>query len=80
VAGKIGVDPIHLGVIVVLNLMIGLLTPPVGMVLFVVKEVAKISFEDMVKATMPFYVPLLFTLLLITYFPQIVMFIPNLMK
>ena len=80
VANKIGMDPIHLGVVVVLNLMIGLLTPPVGMVLFVVKEVAKISFEDMVKATMPFYVPLLFTLLLITYFPQIVMFIPNLMK
>jgi tripartite ATP-independent transporter DctM subunit len=80
VAGKIGVDPIHLGVIVVLNLMIGLLTPPVGMVLFVVKEVAKITFEDMVKAIIPFYIPLLFTLLLITYFPQIVMFIPNLMK
>jgi tripartite ATP-independent transporter DctM subunit len=80
VANKIGMDPIDLGVVVVLNLMIGLLTPPVGMVLFVVKEVAKISFEDMVKATMPFYVPLLFTLLLITYFPQIVMFIPNLMK
>jgi tripartite ATP-independent transporter DctM subunit len=80
VGNKIGMDPIQLGVIIVFNLMIGLLTPPVGMVLFVVKEVAKISFEEMVQATMPFFIPLFLTLLLITYIPQLVMFVPNLMK
>lgn len=80
IADKIGVDPIQLGVIIVLNIMIGLLTPPVGMVLFVVKEVAHISFEDLVPAVMPFYPCLMVVLLLVTYFPPICMFIPNLMK
>jgi len=77
---RIGLDPIHLGVIVVLNLMIGLLTPPVGMVLFAVAEVAKIKFDEMVKAIIPFYIPILFTLFLVTYVPWLCVFIPNLMK
>lgn len=80
VVNKIWIDPVHLGVIVVLNLMIGLLTPPVGMVLFVVKEVAKITFEEMVESIIPFYITLIFTLLLITYVPWLVMVLPNLMK
>jgi tripartite ATP-independent transporter DctM subunit len=80
IANKLGLDPVHLGVIIVLNIQIGILTPPVGMVLFVVKEIAKIPFEDLCKAMLPFYIPLMVTLLLVTYWPQMVLFIPNLMK
>ncbi len=74
-----GIDPIHFGLIMVLNLMIGLLTPPVGMCLYTTARVAKIPLDHMIKAVTPFYIPLLLTLLLITIFPQIVLLIPNLM-
>jgi len=80
VANQIGVDPIHLGVFLVLNLMIGIVTPPVGMVLFTVSEVAKVKVEEVIKAILPFYLPLLAALFIVTYFPQVVMFIPNLLK
>jgi tripartite ATP-independent transporter DctM subunit len=77
---SLGIDPIHLGLVMVLNLMIGLLTPPVGMCLYAVCRVAKISFDRMVRAVLPFYVPLIIVLLLITFIPGIVMFIPNLLR
>lgn len=73
-----GIDPLHLGLVMVLNLMIGLLTPPVGMCLFAVSRVANISFDKLVKAVAPFYIPLFIVLLLITIFPQIATFLPNL--
>lgn len=73
-----GIDPIHLGIIMVLNLMIGLLTPPIGMCLYAVARVANISIDRMVKAVIPFYVPLVVALILITIFPQISLFLPNL--
>ena len=75
---KIGVDPIHFGLIMVLNLMIGLLTPPVGMVLYILARVANISFERTTKACLPFLIPLLVSLALVTYWPSMVMFLPNL--
>ena len=75
---KIGVDPVHFGLIMVLNLMIGLLTPPVGMVLYILARVANISFERTTKACLPFLVPLLVSLALVTYWPAMVMFLPNL--
>lgn len=78
-ATELGIQPIQFGIVMVLNLMIGLLTPPVGMCLYATAGVAKISFERMVKATAPFYVPLLVVLLLITYIPKIVLFLPNLL-
>jgi tripartite ATP-independent transporter DctM subunit len=74
---KIGVDPVHFGLIMVLNLMIGLLTPPVGMVLYILARVANISFERATKACLPFLVPLLVTLGIVTYWPSFVMFLPN---
>ena len=74
-----GINPIHFGLIMVLNLMIGLLTPPVGMCLYTTARVAKIPLDRMIKAVAPFYVPLLLTLLLVTLFPQIVLLIPNMM-
>ena len=77
IAAKVGIDPVHLGIIVVLNLMIGLLTPPVGMVLYVLSDVASVRFEQCVKATMPFLIPLLVVLLLITFFPQLALWLPT---
>lgn len=78
IAVKLGIDPVHFGVIMVLNLMLGLLTPPVGMVLYVLARVAKIPFEKCVAGTAPFLVPLVLVLLLITFVPSITMWLPTL--
>jgi tripartite ATP-independent transporter DctM subunit len=77
---QLGIDPVHFGVVMVLNLMLGLLTPPFGVVLFVVQHVSKLSFGRVVKETMPFLVPLFIVLFLITTFPGIVLFLPNLLS
>ena len=73
-----GVDPVHLGMVVVFNLMIGLLTPPMGLALFLVGDIAKVSMKDVLKEMMPYYVPLGVTLLLITYLPWLTTWIPRL--
>ena len=78
IAVGVGVDPVHFGVIMVLNLMIGLLTPPVGMVLYVLSRVAGISFERCSAATLPFLFPLLVVLALITFVPTFSMWLPTL--
>jgi tripartite ATP-independent transporter DctM subunit len=72
-----GIDPVQFGVIMVLNLMIGLLTPPVGMVLFILARVANISFDRTVRAVMPFLIPLLAVLVLITIFPSLTLIVPQ---
>jgi tripartite ATP-independent transporter DctM subunit len=72
-----GVDPVHLGMVVVFNLMIGLLTPPMGLALFLVAEIAKVTMKDVLKEMLPYYVPLAITLLLITYIPEITTWIPR---
>ena len=77
-AVSVGVDPVHFGVIMVLNLMIGLLTPPVGMVLYVLSRVSGVSFERCTKATLPFLIPLVAVLLLITFVPEFSMWLPTL--
>ena len=74
----LGVDPIHFGVIMVLNLMIGLLTPPVGMVLYVLSRVAKVPFERCAAATLPFLIPLVTVLMLVTFVEPIAMWLPRL--
>ncbi|MEO7762397.1 MAG: TRAP transporter large permease, partial [Casimicrobiaceae bacterium] len=79
IIAKLHIDPVHFGLIMVLNLMIGLLTPPVGMVLFVLQKVAKLSFEQTVRAVMPWLWPLLATLALITYVPQLVLWLPGIL-
>jgi tripartite ATP-independent transporter DctM subunit len=76
IAVKIGLDPVHFGIILILNLMIGLLTPPVGMVLYVLSKVAKVSFERCVTATAPFLIPLVFVLMLLTFVPALSMWLP----
>jgi TRAP-type C4-dicarboxylate transport system permease large subunit len=78
VAVSLGIDPVHFGVIMVLNLMIGLLTPPVGMVLYVLARVAKMPFEECVVATAPFLIPLGVVLLLITFIPGLTLWLPTL--
>jgi len=79
IIAKLGIDPVHFGLVMVLNLMIGLLTPPVGMVLFVLQKVSKLSFEATVRAVMPWMLPLLVTLAIITYMPSLVLWLPNLL-
>ncbi|REC53975.1 TRAP transporter large permease [Rhodosalinus sediminis] len=75
---ELGVDPVHFGIMMVLNLMLGLLTPPVGMVLYVLARVADIRFESAVRATAPFLIPLGAVLALVTYVPAISMWLPEL--
>ena len=72
-----GIDPVHLGVVLVLNLMIGLCTPPVGTSLFICAKTANITIEEMYKAILPFLIPLILVLLMITYIPGIVTWLPS---
>ena len=73
----IGIDPIHFGVVMVLVLMIGLITPPVGMILFVISEIGGVSVERVMKTIIPFIIPLLCVLTLIAYIPDLVLAVPN---
>jgi TRAP-type C4-dicarboxylate transport system permease large subunit len=73
-----GVDPVHLGMVVVFNLMVGLLTPPMGLALYLVADIAKVTMKDVLKEMLPYYVPLLITLLLITYVPALTTWLPRL--
>ena len=76
---QLGIDLVHFGLIMVLNLMIGLLHPPMGMVLFVLARVANLSVERTTMAILPWLVPLLGSLLLITYVPSIALWLPRLL-
>ena len=79
VAVGLGVDPTHFGVITVFNLMIGLLTPPVGALLFIETKIADIPFGTLVRASFPYTLVLFLVLLLCTFIPDLVTFIPNLL-
>ena len=74
---KLGIDLVHFGLVMVLNLMIGLLHPPMGMVLFVLARVAKLSVERTTMAILPWLVPLLASLVVITYAPNLVLWLPK---
>ena len=76
---QLGVDPVHFGLVMVLNLMIGLLHPPMGMVLFVLARVAKLSLERTTMAILPWLVPLLISLVILTYLPAISLWLPRAM-
>lgn len=75
----VGVNPIHFGVMVIFNLMIGILTPPMGTALFVVSRVGNIEFKTLVKGTIPFLIPLIITLILLVIFPEITLFLPRIL-
>jgi tripartite ATP-independent transporter DctM subunit len=74
---KVGIDPVHFGVVMTLNLMIGLLHPPLGMVLFVLSRIAKLSIERTTMAILPWLLPLLMSLLAITLIPEITLWLPR---
>lgn len=73
-----GVDPVHLGMVVVFNLMVGLLTPPMGLALFLVADIAKVTMKEVLREMIPYYLPLAITLLLITYVPSLTTWLPKL--
>jgi TRAP-type C4-dicarboxylate transport system permease large subunit len=79
VVQQLGIDPVHFGLVMVLNLMIGLLHPPMGMVLFVLARVANLSIEKTTMAIVPWLIPLLLSLVLITYVPRISLWLPHLL-
>lgn len=78
VVANFGMDPHHFGIVMMINLGMGLLTPPVGSTLFVGCAIGRVRIEDMVKPLIPFYVTMFITLLLITYIPEISLWLPNL--
>ena len=75
-----GIDPVHFGIIMILNLGIGLLTPPVGPTLVVGCAIGKVSMEAVSRSILPFYVPLLIVLLLVTYVPALSLWLPQLLR
>ena len=79
IAMSMGIDPIHLGILMVVNMQIGLVTPPVGLNLFVTAGVANMTMEEVIKAALPWLMVLLFVLMLITYIPAISLSVPALM-
>ena len=76
----VGIDPVHFGIVMSLNLIIGAITPPFGVILFILKDIAGVTFGALVRAVLPFYIPLGLTLLMITYWPDFVLFVPRLFK
>ncbi|MBD1380603.1 TRAP transporter large permease [Metabacillus arenae] len=78
IAVSVGIDPVFLGVVMVVNLAIGLITPPVGLDLFIIQGVANVSFDKLIKAVIPFIFLLAFDLMIITYIPEISMFLTRL--
>ncbi|WP_399684175.1 TRAP transporter large permease [Xenophilus sp.] len=77
IALQLGIDPVHFGLVMVLNLMIGLLHPPMGLVLFVLARVAGLSFERTTMAILPWLIPLLLSLVVITYMPKLFLWLPK---
>lgn len=78
VAMSIGMDPVHFGVVMIVGLAMGMFTPPVGVCLFIACGIAKVSITDTLKAFIPFFLVMLAILILITYVPQICLWLPNL--
>jgi len=77
---SVGIDPIHLGLIFVFNIMIGIVTPPMGLALFLICKIGNCTMKDVLKEVIPYYIPLVLTLLFCTYVPGFVLWIPNMIK
>jgi tripartite ATP-independent transporter DctM subunit len=75
-----GVDPVHLGIIFIFNLMIGLLTPPMGLALFLLSDIAKTTMPAVLKAILPFYIPLFVSLFIITLWPELTLWLPKMIR
>ena len=79
IAMQLGIDPVHLGIIMVVNLEIGMVTPPVGLNLFVTAGITRMSIGQVVRAALPWTMVLLLFLVIVTYVPAMTLFLPNLM-
>lgn len=79
VAETFGIDPVHLGIMVIFNLLIGLITPPVGLVLFVLSSVTRAPVPTVIRGILPFFVPMVITLLVITFLPAVTLSLPTLL-
>lgn len=77
---SIGVDPIHFGVMITYGLTIGVVTPPVGVALYILTDLSGLKFEDTVRGTAPFLIPLVISLVIITAFPRLTLWLPSLMR
>ena len=75
-----GVDPVHLGIVAIFNLMLGLLTPPMGLALFLITDIAQVSMRAVLQELLPFYIPLVATLAIITLFPELSLWIPKMIR
>jgi len=75
----LGMDLVQFGIVMVVNIMIALITPPVGMTLYIVSDLADTKFDRVVKHVLPFLIPMFLTLMLVTYWDRMVMFLPNLL-
>jgi TRAP-type C4-dicarboxylate transport system permease large subunit len=73
-----GIDPVHFGVVICFNLIVGIITPPMGIGLYIASRVSEISVERVIKAVLPFLAPLLVSLLLISVLPGLSLWLPNL--
>ncbi|MCE1207706.1 MAG: TRAP transporter large permease subunit, partial [Spirochaetia bacterium] len=80
IALGLGINPVFFGVLMVVNLAIGTITPPVGLDLFVASAITKIPIETLIKKVMPYLLIMLVDLVILTYIPDIIMFLPNLLK
>jgi TRAP-type C4-dicarboxylate transport system permease large subunit len=78
VAVAFGVSPVQFGIMMIFNLILGAIHPPIGVVLFVASRIAEISYEKLARAVLPWLIPLLVVLLMVTLFPPITMFLPTL--
>jgi TRAP-type C4-dicarboxylate transport system permease large subunit len=76
-AKSFGIDPVHFGIVMILNLGIGLLTPPVGPTLVVGCAIGRVSMEAVARSILPFYLPMLIVLLLVTYLPELTLWLPR---
>jgi TRAP-type C4-dicarboxylate transport system permease large subunit len=77
-AQAMGVDPVHFGVILVFNLLVGMMTPPMGVGLYVISSVGGVSAESVVRSIFPFFIPILAALLIITFVPELSLWLPRL--
>ena len=75
-----GVDPVHLGIVTIFNLMVGLFTPPMGLALFLITEIARVSMRSLLREMVPFYVPLFATLIVITLIPELSLWLPKMIR
>ena len=78
-AQALGIDPVHFGVVAVVNIMIGLVTPPYGLLLFMMVKIAEVPLADLVREVMPFLGAMVVALALITIFPDLVLYLPRLL-